>query len=299
MKNSPNTIYGRTAITTSARYFMGAFVSAAMLLSIGQGDVQASPLLEKAQAGETIRIGYANIRPWCYESPNGELHGFTNRIAMGALKEMGFDNVESVIITDWAGYIPGLQARQYDIASCGLNILGSRCEAVKFSNPIGMLSDSFLVPKGNPKEINNWDDVIRTGATIAMVSGTNNAEQARNAGVPESQLMLVPSKNEVLQAIYSGRADAAAYAHLENIELANTSNGRLEASDPRLMHEEARNWPAIAFRHEDSAFVEAFNVALAKYLGTPEMLEAVSGDLYTEVNLPDPEVTADWVCENR
>ena len=132
-----------------------------------------------------------------------------------------------------------------------------------------------------------------------MVSGTNNPEQAKKAGVPESQFMLVPSKNEVLQALYSGRAQAAAYAYLENIELANSSDGKLEPTDPRLMPEGARNWPAIAFRHEDEDFVKVFNDGLAKYLGSPEMMKEVADDLYSEVNLPDKSVTADWVCANR
>jgi len=227
------------------------------------------------------------------------MHGFTNEIMLGALKAIGFDKVASAPISDWSGYIPGLQARQYDIASCGLYILGSRCKAVAFSNPIGMLTDSFLVPKGNPNKINSWDDVIKTKATVVMVSGTNNAEQAKKAGVPESQFMMVPSKNEVLQALYSGRAQAAAYAYLENIELANASNGRLEPTDPRLMPEGARNWPAIAFRQEDADFVKLFNEGLAKYLGTPEMMKEVADDLYTEVNLPEKGVTADWVCAHR
>ena len=270
-----------------------------LLLNVGASAASAGPLLDKAKSGQPIRIGYANIKPWCYEAPDGEMHGFTNEIVVGALKKMGITNIESVVITDWSGYIPGLQASQYDIASCGLYIIGARCKAVAFSNPIGMLTDSFLVPKGNPKGINSWDDVIRTKATIVMVSGTNNADQAKKAGVPESQFMLVPSKNEVLQAIYSGRADAAAYMQLENIELANASDGKLEATDPRLMPEGAKNWPGAAFRFEDKDFVAEFNKGLAEYLGSPEMLQEVKDDLYTEVNLPDKSVTAEWACANR
>jgi polar amino acid transport system substrate-binding protein len=289
----------RAVVARTLRIAAVTFATLAIVGQMGMETAQAGPLLDKAKAGQPIRIGYANIKPWCYESPDGGMHGFTNEIMLGALKAIGFDKVESVLITDWSGYIPGLQARQYDIASCGLYILGSRCKAVAFSNPIGMLTDSFLVPKGNPNKINSWDDVIKTKATVVMVSGTNNAEQAKKAGVPESQFMMVPSKNEVLQALYSGRAQAAAYAYLENIELANASNGRLEPTDPRLMPEGARNWPAIAFRQEDADFVKLFNEGLAKYLGTPEMIKEVADDLYTEVNLPEKGVTADWVCAHR
>ena len=137
----------RSAEAAVLRTLRTAIVSFAALGIVGQmglGAAQAGPLLDKAKAGGSIKIGFANIKPWCYETPDGGMHGFTNEIMLGALKAAGFDKVESVIITDWSGYIPGLQARQYDIASCGLYILGSRCKAVAFSNPIGMLTDSFL-----------------------------------------------------------------------------------------------------------------------------------------------------------
>jgi polar amino acid transport system substrate-binding protein len=270
-----------------------------VVAQMGADGAQAGPLLDKVKAGQPIRIGYANIKPWCYEADDGAMRGFTNEITVGALKEMGVTNLQSVIITDWAGYIPGLQAKQYDIASCGLMVLASRCASMKFSNPIAVLTDSFLVPKGNPAGINTWEDVIKTKATVVTTTGTNIAEEAKKAGVPESQLMLVPTKNEVLQAIYSGRAKAGVYAYLENLELVNSSEGKLEATDPHLMPEEARNWPAVGFRQEDTDFVDAFNKGLAKYLGTPEMMSAVADDLYTAASLPDKNVTSDWVCKNR
>ena len=41
-------------------------------------------------------------------------------------------------------------------------ILKSRCANINFSDPIGVFGDAMLVPKGNPKNINNYQDVIDT-----------------------------------------------------------------------------------------------------------------------------------------
>jgi len=48
----------------------------------------------------------------------------------------------------------------------GMYILKSRCANIDFSDPIGVFGDAMLVPKGNPKNINNYQDVIDTGATL-------------------------------------------------------------------------------------------------------------------------------------
>ena len=48
----------------------------------------------------------------------------------------------------------------------------------------------MLVPKGNPKGINNYADVIRTGATLVTGTGFNTVEAAKKFGVPDSQMLI-------------------------------------------------------------------------------------------------------------
>ena len=49
-----------------------------------------------------------------------------------------------------------LNANRSDMITGGMYILKSRCENIDFSDPIGVFGDAMLVPKGNPKNINNY-----------------------------------------------------------------------------------------------------------------------------------------------
>ena len=51
---------------------------------------------------------------------------------------------------------------------------------------IAAQGDAMLVPKGNPKNINNYADVISTGAKLVTGAGFNTVEAAKKFGVPDS-----------------------------------------------------------------------------------------------------------------
>src|SRR5512138_1829899 len=109
---------------------MAALASGLMAVSAG-----AQSLLEKADKGEPIRIGFANEIPFAYPGDDGSPKGFVNVFTIGVLKKMGYENIEPVQ-TEWGGLIPGLNADRFDIVTGGMNILASRCENIAFSEPM-------------------------------------------------------------------------------------------------------------------------------------------------------------------
>ena len=109
----------------------------AMGAGLSLGSASAASLLEKAKAGETVRIGFANENPWAYPGDNNVPRGFVNAIAIGILNEMGITKIQPVV-TDWGGLIPGLKANRFDVITGGMYILKSRCENINFSDPIGI-----------------------------------------------------------------------------------------------------------------------------------------------------------------
>ena len=157
-------------------------------------------LLEKAMAGESVRIGFANEVPWAYPGEDNEPLGFVNAIATGILTEMGITNIEPVV-TDWGGLIPGLNANRFDIITGGMYILASRCENVTFSEPIGVFGDAFIVPAGNPKGIQTYDDIRDMEAVIVTGAGYNIVEVAKKEGIDDSNIMQVPGPTEILAAV--------------------------------------------------------------------------------------------------
>jgi len=81
-------------------------------------------------------------------------------------------------------------------------------------------------------------------------------------------------------------------------QLADSSGGAVEVTDPTAMPEESFNWAGIGFRKTDQDFLDKFNAALKEYVGSEAMMSAVAEYGYGEPSLPG-EQTTEWVCANR
>ncbi len=276
------------------RRMFGAAAVAALCVA---GTASAQDLLERAQAGETVRIGFANEVPWAYPGDGNAPLGFVNAIALGVLGEMGIENIEPVV-TDWGGLIPGLNANRFDVITGGMYILGSRCENVDFSDPIGIFGDAFIVASGNPKGIQTYQDIKEQGSVLVTGAGFNIVEVARTEGIADSNVMQVPGPTEILAAVRAGRADAGGVTFFTAQNLAEQSGGDVEVTDPKLLPDYTLNWVGIAFRQDDDAFREAFDAALAEYIGSEAMMGAVAEYGYTETQLPG-DSTTEFACANR
>lgn len=276
---------------------MAAFGIAALSLGSLAGSASAQSLLERAEKGEPIRIGFANEIPFAYPGDDGSPKGFVNVHAIAVLQKMGYDKIEPVQ-TEWGGLIPGLNAGRFDIVTGGMNILASRCENIAFSEPMAKIGDGFIVAPGNPKGIGNYEDLAKSGAVMVTGAGYSNIEAAKAAGVAEANIMQVPGPTEILAAIRAGRADAGAGTYFTMKQLADSSNGAVEVTDPNAMPEESFNWAGIGFRKADQDFLDKFNAAQAEYLGSEEMLKSVAEYGYGEATLPGDKTT-EWVCANR
>lgn len=276
---------------------LGRLAAAGVALGLTAATAVAGPLMDRIAAGEPIRIGFANEIPFAYPGEDGSPKGFVNAYALGVLHAMGYDNIQPVQ-TDWGGLIPGLQAGRFDIITGGMNILSSRCENIAFSEPMARIGDGFLVPKGNPMGIETYEDLKTKGAVYVTGAGYSNVEAARAAGVEDSKIMQVPGPTEILAAMKAGRADAGGGTYFTIKQLADSTGGELEVTDPGALPESSMNWAGIGFSKDDQDFVDAFNAAQKAYLGSPEMMAAVAEYGYGEGSLPGDKTT-EWVCANR
>ena len=275
----------------------GFVVAAASIACLATSTI-AGPLMERIESGKPIRIGFSNEIPWAYPGDNDEPLGFANAHALGVLKAMGYDNIEPVV-TDWGGLIPGLKANRIDIITGGMYILGSRCENIDFSEPLGVFGDAFLVQAGNPKGLNSYADIKDSGAVMVTGAGYNTVEAGKKEGLSDAQIMQVPGPTEILAAVMANRADAGAASYFTLVGLAEESGGALEVSDPTALPDWTQNWVGIGFDKADKDFLDAFNKAQAEYLGSEQMLADVAPFKYTRSQLPGDSVTTDWVCANR
>lgn len=273
-----------------------SLLAAGIAIAATATTVLAGPLQDRIDAGETIRIGFANIPLWGYPNENGEADGFTNDIAIQTLASMGLTNIEPVV-TDWGGLIPGLKAERFDLITGGMYVLGSRCENVAFSEPVARSGDGILVAAGNPEGINSYTDIMNGGHIMVTGAGYNTVEAAKNLGIADANIMQVPGPTEMVAALKAGRAAAAILTDFEAQHLA-ADHAEIDLADSSQMEEWSKNYAAIGFRHEDQEFVEQFNAALAAYIGSDEMMALVAEHEYTEVHLPG-DTTTEWACANR
>ncbi|MGD9290935.1 MAG: ectoine/hydroxyectoine ABC transporter substrate-binding protein EhuB [Desulfobacterales bacterium] len=257
----------------------------------------ADSIMDRVNSGKTIRLGFATEIPWAYPGDNQEPLGFVNAITLGVLESMGYTNIEPVV-TEWGGLIPGLKANRFDIITGGMYILKSRCENVNFSEPIGVFGECFIVPKGNPKGLQSYQDIKNKDATIVTGAGYSTIENAKKEGVPEKNIMTVPGNTEILAAVKAGRADAGGVTYFSALHLSKESGGAVEPTDPTKNPEWTFNWVGIGFRKSDTEFLAAFNKALKQYIGSDEMMKAVEQYGYSKSQLPG-DVTTAYVCENR
>lgn len=268
------------------------------LLTVFASPAFSDSIMDRINGGDTIRLGFANEVPWAYPGENNKPLGFANAFALGVLEKMGHTNIEPVV-TEWGGLIPGLKANRFDVITGGMYILKSRCENVNFSDPMGTFGDAFIVAKGNPKNIQNYEDLKKADGTIVTGAGYNIVEVAKAAGIPEGNIMTVPGPTEILAAVKAGRADAGGVTYFTAQNLAKESGGAVDVTDPSKMPKDTLNWVGIAFRQGDTEFHKKFNEAMADYLGSDAMMKAVAEYGYTKSNLPGDDVTTEWVCNNR
>ncbi len=276
---------------------MAIFSICVVAMSLGTTIADAGPLMNRIEKGKTIRLGFANEVPWAYPGENNKPLGFANAITIGILEEMGYTDIEPVV-TEWGGLIPGLKANRFDIITGGMYILNSRCQNVAFSEPIGKFGDAFIVPKGNPKGIHNYQDIKNKKAIFVTGAGYNSVEAAKKEGVPDKNIMTVPGPTEVLATVRVGRADAGGLTYFTALNIAKEANGAVDVTNPADLPPWTLAYVGIGFRFEDTDFMEKFNAARARYLGSEKMFEAVKQYGYTENQLPG-DVTTEWACKNR
>ena len=271
----------------------GAIVIALTLLG---GAVKAGPLEDRIAAGRPIRLGFANAAPWAHPGDNGEPLGFVNVITVAVLDKLGHTQVEPVL-TDWSGLIPSLVAGRVDIITGGMYILKARCENIDFSEPIGQFGNAFIVPKGNPRNLQTYEDIKSAGAVMVAPTGYVMVDEARKVGIPEANIMKVPGTTEVLAAVRSGRADIGAMTAVEANKIASEAE-EVDATDTNALPKWTFNWVGIGFHPDDDEFRAAFNAAMQGYIGSGEMLAAVAPYDYVPANVPD-KASTEWICANR
>ena len=135
---------------------------------------------------------------------------------------MGYDNIEPVQ-TEWGGLIPGLQAEPLRHHHRRHEHPASRCENIAFSEPMAKIGDAFIVAKGNPKGIGNYEDIKTSGADHGDRRRLFEHRGGQGRRRVRGNIMEVPGPTEILAAVKAGRADAGAGTYFTVKQLADSA----------------------------------------------------------------------------
>jgi polar amino acid transport system substrate-binding protein len=267
--------------------------SAAVLVAVSPltgliSKAYAETTFEHAKSQGFIRVGFANEAPFGFATPDGKLTGEAPEVAKAVLAKIGIPQVDGVL-TEFGSLIPGLKAGRFDIIAAGMFINPKRCAEIAFSEPSYGIGQAMLVKSGNPKAIKDYSSIKENAdLKLAVMAGAVEAGYAKDAGVPESQLVVLPDQSSLLAAVQSGRADAAALTALSIGDMAKKGEG-VESTKPfgEVAGKSVKGHGGFGFRKEDADLLEAFNSELKKFIGTPEHIALVTPFGFGEDYLPN------------
>src|SRR5690606_24488325 len=192
------------------------------------------------------------------------------------LARIGIPQVDGVL-TEFGSLIPGLQARRFDIIAAGMFVTPARCEQVQFSEPTYGIGQAFLVKEGNPKNVTDYGSIKdNADLKLAVMAGAVEAGYAKDAGIPMSQLVILPDQSSLVKAVQAGRADAAALTALSIADMAKKNEG-VESTKPFgiVAGKSVVGRGATGFRKEDKELYEAWNAELKTFIGSEEHIRLV------------------------
>jgi polar amino acid transport system substrate-binding protein len=252
-------------------------LAAGMLTAATAGVAHAESTLERARKNGYIRVGFANEAPFGYATPEGKLTGEAPEVAKAVLKRMGIPHVDGVL-TEFGSLGPGLLAGRFDVIAAGMFITPKRCEQIRFSEPSYGIGQAFLVKKGNPKNIKDYGSIAKDkGLKLAVMAGAVEGGYAKESGVDQTQLVVLPDQISLVKVVQAGRADAAALTALSIAEMARKSEG-VEATEPfgTVAGKSVVGHGGFGFRKDDKDLADAFDAELKTFIGSPEHVELVT-----------------------
>ena len=245
------------------------FATVAGALALSATVSFAETLMERA-TGDGLRVAFYNFKPYAYEDDSGSLTGTDVDTLRTVLEAMG-GKIADAKSTDWGALIPGVKTDRFDVVAAGMFVTPKRCAEVRFSEPTFGIQQAMVVPKGNPKGITNYESIAEMGLNIGVVSGSAQTGYVGSAGVNEANVIQLPDNPTGIAALQAGRIDAwtvsapgvrQIIAGMPDAEIEATPAFAEVAGQPAVAH------GAFAFRKEDGEFVDAFNAAMADFIGS-------------------------------
>jgi polar amino acid transport system substrate-binding protein len=172
-----------------------------------EGDSLVRTVLDRGHL--IVGTGSTNA-PWHFEDEGGNLIGMD--IAMAQILANGlFDDPTKVefVRQEADARIPNVTTGKVDITIQFMTVTPGRAQLVNFSRPYYVEGIALLTKPGSKTE--KFDALLAGGAaTKVSILQNVDAEQSVHEVLPEAEVLQIDSQANVIQALDSERADAAA-----------------------------------------------------------------------------------------
>lgn len=250
--------------------------------------------LTQLQQNGVIRVGYAVEAPYAYITAEGHVTGESPEVAKTIIESLGIERTEW-IQTEFDQLIPGLLDQRFDVIAAGMFITAERAEKVQFSNPTFHVQPGLLVYMENPLQLHTYEDIANNrAAKVAALSGSVEETLLREAGVVDSQLVLVADALTGEIALRTGLVNALALSSPTVRWLAaNDTSGTTVALEVTTPSGLSAGWGygGFVFRPTDRQLLDAWNKELATYIGSPNHIKLIAQFGFTEAELPGTVTT--------
>lgn len=150
------------------RQFLGHTAAAATALSLPRWAVAQAVTLDSIRKAGELKIGCeAAYVPFTYRQ-DGKIVGYDVELADLFCKTLGVK--PNFVDTAWAGVIPSLYAKKFDIIMSAMSYTKERLERVAFSIPYAEASQAMLIRAGDAAKIKTVTDM--NGRTLAVKLGS-------------------------------------------------------------------------------------------------------------------------------
>jgi polar amino acid transport system substrate-binding protein len=215
------------------------------------------PLLSKAR-DNGLSVGFVQENPFGYINDKGECTGTDIEVTREAARRMGIEDILCVHIA-WEGMLPATLSGRVDMIPVGMPSDAAKCEVLLFTDPYQTMGIAALVKAGNPKNIHSYEDFVDSDLILAGSLGALELIIAReDYGVPEERALGFGEQSQAVEAVKTGRADAALYTtNFVARYVLEQGDGPLGQAEPFVSPQYFN--AGHMFRHEDAQFVAQWN----------------------------------------
>lgn len=244
---------------------------------------EAGSTMEKLNKAQKITVGVKFDQPlFGLLGPDNKPEGFDIEIAKLIAAKLGIpaDKIE------WKETVsqnrePFIQQGQVDIVVATYTINDTRKEVIDFAGPYYMAGQSFLVPSGNPKQIDGANPETAKDLKICTVTGSTSEDNIKKYA---TNVQTVDKYSDCLEPIRTGQADALTTDNVILAGLASQNKGEFEVT-PGAFTEEPYG---IGLKKGDDAFRNFINDTLEEAYKDGSWEKAWTSTVGDVLPVPEP-----------